>query len=118
MKSKNILITALFSLFVMLCVSTVQAQTADECKDRIDLVQADLDTIYANGGIGGNNVERTYKSLSSKLQEAKLKLDRNKFADAGRKLNDFKAAVELMRDAGKPKLSLADANLLLDGNGG
>jgi hypothetical protein len=107
----------LLVVFVMALATPSRAQsTVDECKGRIDLIQADLEIIFASGGIGGNNAQRTYESLTSKLQGAKAKLDQNKFADALRKLEEFRTAITGMRDAAKPKLSAADANLLLDGN--
>lgn len=117
MRTTRIVLTTFLVMFVMAVAAPVRAQsTVDECQSRIDLIQADLDTIFAAGGIGGNNSQRTYESLTSKLQGAKTKLDQRKFADALQKLQDFKTAVIVMRDGTKPKLSAADANLLLDGN--
>jgi hypothetical protein len=89
--------------------------TVDECKARLDIIQSDLDAIFAAGRIGGNNPQQTYASLSSKLQAASAKLDQRKYADALGKLQDFRIAVIAMRDAAKPKLSAPDAGLLLDG---
>lgn len=91
------------------------AEPTGECKARLGIVQSDLDEIYSAGGIGGNNPQQTYTSLSSKLQAAGVKLDRRKFSDALGKLQDFRIAVITMRDAAKPKLSAEDAALLLDG---
>ena len=89
--------------------------TVGECKARLDIIQSDLDAIFSAGGIGGNNPQQTYASLSSKLQAARAKLDQHKYTDALGKLQDFQIAVVTMRDAAKPKLSAADAGLLLDG---
>jgi hypothetical protein len=89
--------------------------TVDECKARLDIIQSDLDEIVAAGGIGGNNPQQTYASLSSKLQAAGAKLDQHKYTDALGKLQNFQVAVITMRDAAKPKLSASDAGLLLDG---
>ena len=117
MKTTRFMLGVLFVVFVMAIAAPARAQsTVDECKSRIDLIQTDLDVIFANGGIGGNNAQRTYDSLTSKLQGAEAKLDQNKFADALRKLEEFRTAIIGLRDAAKPKLSVADANLLLDGN--
>lgn len=117
MKTTRFMFGFLFVIFVMALATPARAQsTVDECKSRIDLIQADLNDILESGGIGGNSAERTYESLTSKLQGAKDKLDQNKFADALRKLEEFRTAIIGMRDAAKPKLSAADANLLLDGN--
>lgn len=107
----------LFVILVMALSTPARAQsTVDECESRIDLIRADLDIIFASGGIGGNNAQMTYDSLTSKLQGAKTKLEQNKFSDALRKLEDFRTAIIGLRDAAKPKISVADANLLLDGN--
>jgi len=104
-------------MLVLAVAAPARAQsTVDECKARIDLIQADLDTIFTAGGIGGNNPRQTYSSLASKLQAAKTKLDQHKFVDALQKLQDFKTAVIALRDAAKPKLSAADAGFLLDGD--
>jgi hypothetical protein len=89
--------------------------TVGECKARLDIIQSDLDAIFAAGRIGGNNPQQTYASLSSKLQAASSKLVQHKYTDALRKLQDFQVAVITMRDAAKPKLSASDAGLLLDG---
>lgn len=117
MKTTRFMFGILFVIFVMALVTPARAQsTVDECKSRIDRIQADLDIIFADEGIGGNNAQRTYESLTSKLQGAIAKLDQNKFADALQKLEEFRTAITGMRDAAKPKLSAADANLLLDGD--
>lgn len=113
MKINRIVFAALLAIGGLVSAANVPAQSVDECKDRIDLIQIDLNGV----DIGGNNAERTRASLTSKLQGAKEKLDQGKFADALVKLQDFRAAVIVMRDSAKPKLSLADADLLLDGNG-
>ena len=89
--------------------------TVDECQARLELIQSDLDAILSAGGIGGNNPQQTYASLSSKLEAASTKLVQRKYTDALRKLQDFRIAVITMRDSAKPKLSGPDAGLLLDG---
>ncbi len=89
--------------------------TVYECQARLVIIQSDLDAIFNAGGIGGNNPQQTYASLSSKLEAASSKLDPHKYTDAMRKLQDFRVAVITMRDAAKPKLSPSDAGLLLDG---
>ncbi len=117
MRTTRIVLAAFLVMLVLAVAAPVRAQsTVDECKARIDLIQADLDTIFTAGGIGGNNPQQTYSSLASKLQAAKTKLDQHKFGDALQKLQDFKTAVNALRDAAKPKLSAADAGLLLDGD--
>lgn len=117
MKITKIIFSVFFVMLFFAVAASVQAQSSvDECKARINLIQADLDAIYAAGSIGGNNPQQTYLSITSKLQGAKAKLDQRKFADALQKLQEVKAAVIALRDAAKPKLSAADAALLLDGD--
>jgi len=117
MRTTRIVFATFFVMLVLAVAAPARAQsTVDECKARIDLIQADLYAIFNAGGIGGNTPTQTYSSLASKLQTAKTKLDQRKFADALQKLQDFKTAVIALRDAAKPKLSAADAGLLLDGD--
>jgi hypothetical protein len=112
-------VAALFVILVLAITGPVYAQSSvDECKTRIGIVQRDLDAIFQDGGIGGNNQQQTYSSLTSKLQGARAKLNQRKFADALQKLQDFKIAVIAISDSAKSKLSQADADLLLDGGGG
>jgi hypothetical protein len=47
-------------------------------------------------------------------EDAQVKLDEGKFADAVGKLTDFRQTVIALRDAAKPKLSADDAQKLLD----
>jgi hypothetical protein len=116
MRTARIVLGAFFVMLVLTAPARAQS-TVDECQDRIDLIQADLDAIFTAGGIGGNNPQQTYSSLASKLQAAETKLiKQHKFADALQKLQDFRTAVIALRDAVKPKLSAADAGLLLDGD--
>jgi hypothetical protein len=117
MRTARIVLGAFFVMLVLSVTAPARAQsTVDECQDRIDLIQTDLNAIFTAGGIGGNNPQQTNSSLASKLQAAESKLNQRKFADALQKLQDFKTAVIALRDAAKPKLSAADAGLLLDGD--
>ena len=52
-------------------------------------------------------------TLLSKVDEAKAKINQAKFCDALLKLNDYKAKVNELRNAPKPKISQADADSLL-----
>ena len=113
MKSVKVMLAVLLMVFALSATVSVQAETVEECQVLINHVQDDLDAVYAAGGIGGNHPERTYGSLSSKLEGAFEKLDEGKYEDALGKLQDFADAVTAMRDAPKPKLSADDANLLL-----
>lgn len=108
-------ITVAFSAIAAMASLPAQAADIGECLMRIDTVQNDLNQIYSRGGVGGGNVQQTYDSLVSKLAGAKTKIGQGKNADAKLKLEDFKSAIVAMRDARKPKMSRADAGLLLDG---
>ena len=116
MKSTRLMLGIWVAALLLAAAAPARAQsTVGECKARLDFIQADLDAIFLAGGIGGNNPQQTYTSLSSKLQAASAKLGQSKYTDALGKLRDFQIAVITMRDAGKPKLSAPDAGLLLDG---
>jgi hypothetical protein len=116
MKTTRLVLAAFFAILMLAVAAPASAQsTVEECKARIGLIQADLAAIVTAGRVGGNNPQQTSSSLASKLQAAETKLDQHKFADALQKLQDFKTAVIALCDAAKPKLSAADAGLLLDG---
>ena len=116
MKSTRLMLGIWVAAFLLAVAAPARAQsTVAECKARLDIIQSDLDAVFFAGGIGGNNPQQTYTSLSSKLQAAGTKLDQRKYTDALRKLQDFQVAVITMRDAAKSKLSASDAGLLLDG---
>jgi hypothetical protein len=116
MKSTRLMFGTWVAALLLAAAPPARAQsTVGECKARLDIIQSDLDAIFSAGGIGGNNPQQTYASLSSKLQAASAKLDQRKYTDALGKLQDFQIAVITMRDAAKPKLSAPDAGLLLDG---
>lgn len=116
MKSTKLMLGIAVAALLLAAAAPARAQsTVDECKARLDIIQFDLDAVFSAGGIGGNNPQQTYTSLSSKLQAAGAKLDQRKYTDAREKLQDFRIAVITMRDAAKPKLSVPDAGLLLDG---
>ena len=101
-----LLITVLASGFVY---STAQAQTVSDCQALIDQTASDLAAVT----IGGNNPEQTRASLESKLTGASTKLAEGKYLDAIDKLIDFRTSVEKLASAPKPKISQADADLLI-----
>ena len=116
MRSTRLMVGIWVAALLLSAAAPAGAQsTVDECQARLAIIQSDLDEIFSGGRIGGNNPQQTHTSLSSKLQAAGAKLDQRKYADALRKLEDFKLAVTTMQDAAKPKLSAPDAALLLDG---
>ena len=90
-------------------VSIVQAQTVTDCQALIDQTTADL----AGVTISGNNAEQTRASLAAKLSDASTKLTEGKYLDAIEKLLDFRASVEKLAMAAKPKISQGDAQVLI-----
>jgi hypothetical protein len=112
-------LTAFFVILVLAITGSAHAQsTIGECKTRIEIIQRDLDGIFSAGGITAKNPQLTYSNLSSKLKTARAKVDQRKSLDALQKLQDFKTAVIALGDSAKPKLSKADADLLLNGGEG
>lgn len=89
--------------------SNAQASTVSECQALINQITSDLAVVT----IGGKNAERTRASLESKLEGASTKLDEGKFQDAFDKMVDFRTGVEKLVSAAKPKISQADADLLI-----
>jgi hypothetical protein len=124
LKSYQHLKSALITLAVVCALvgATAPAQAdhlGGDCRGIIVTVQGDLTSVFDNGGYTGLvlNKQKTYTGLFSKLENSITKLEQHKYADAKQKLQDFKDAVILMRDAAKPKLSKDAAALLLDGTG-
>jgi hypothetical protein len=108
---KKLLIFALVLTLVSagVMVSTAHAQTVTDCQALIDQTAADL----AGVSISGNNAEQTRANLAAKLTAASAKLTEGKYLDAIDKLLDFRTSVEKLATAPKPKISLADAQLLI-----
>lgn len=102
---------SVLGLLAVLCLigSGVTAVWAGECEDRIGTVKTDVGIVAVP--------TKTQDSLKAKLDGAVQKLEQSKNADAKQKLQDFKDAVLLMRDAARPKISNVDASRLLDGLG-
>lgn len=103
------------SLLSVLCLigSNGTDVWAGECEGRIATVRTDVDNVT----VFTPDPTRTQDNLRAKLNGAIQKLQEGKNADAKQKLQDFKDAVLLMRDAAKKKISREDASLLLDGAG-
>ena len=102
-----LIITVLASGFIH---STAHAQTVSECQGLINQTRADLAGIQS---IGGKDPVQTRADLDAKLVAASSKLDEGKFLDAIAKLVDFRTSVENLAAAPKPKISQADAQLLI-----
>lgn len=92
-----------------LSFSPAHAATVGECQALIDDASDDLAVVE----IGGNHPERTLAGLQSKLDGAATKLDEGNFQDAVDKLVDFRTEVEKLVGAARPKISQADAGLLI-----
>jgi hypothetical protein len=90
-------------------VSIAQAQTVTDCQVLIDQTAADL----AGVTISGNNAEQTRANLAAKLTDASAKVTEGKYLDAVNKLLDFRTSVEKLATAPKPRISQADAQLLI-----
>ena len=86
---------------------------AQECQALICDLREDLDLVT----FLGRNHERDEAGLRSRLDGAIVKIEQGKaHPDAYTKLSMFELKVESLRDAGKPKLSAADADFLLYGD--
>ena len=109
MKKLLIFALVLTLLSAGLPVLVAQAQTVTDCQVLIDQTAADL----AGVTIGGNNAEQTRAGLNAKLTDASTKLAEGKYQDAIAKLLDFETTVEKLATAAKPKISQADAQLLI-----
>ena len=112
------------ALMVLVPTQALAVETQDHCIKIIgepntpDTVRGNLHSIYAAGGIGGNNSQLTYNSLDSKLSGAITKMGQKKYTDADKKLSEFIEQVKYISDPAltpKPKLSSANANILLNG---
>ena len=107
--------TFVLGLLAILCLIASNGADvwAGECEDRIATVRTDVGSVT----FVTPDPTKTRESLTAKLDGAVQKLQQGKNADAKQKLQDFKDAVLLMRDAAKKKISREDASLLLDGAG-
>lgn len=86
--------------------ATASASTVAECQAKIQTLKADTATVQ----ISGQNADKDRAALIGKLDEASMKLDQGKFADAVQKLDDFKFKVGQLAEAGK--VSSEDAQRL------
>lgn len=83
------------------------------------VAECDADIAAVEQAVGevtflGRQADKDRAGLLGKLEDAQVKLDEGKFADAIGKLTDFRETVIALRDAAKPKLSADDAQKLLD----
>lgn len=93
-----------------LVYSPAQAQTVSECQTLIDQTRADLAGVQS---IGGKDPIGTKANLDAKLVAASTKLAEGKYEDAIAKLVDFRTSLENLATAPKPKISQADASVLI-----
>lgn len=92
-----------------LLLSTARAGDVSDCQSLITQTADHL----AGATIGGRHPDQTRASLQSKLDGASTKLEEGKLQDAVDKLVNFRTAVENLAFSAKPKISQADADLLI-----
>lgn len=86
---------------LVLAVSPVAATTVSECQAAINVVVTDTQAASSLSA-------KDEAGLVGKAQNAALKLDQGKFADALQKLIDFQTSLNALHLAAKPKVSEAD----------
>jgi hypothetical protein len=89
--------------------AAASASTVADCQGKIQQLRAQTETV----AISGQNAEGDRAGLTSKLDEASVKLGTGKTADAVLKLEDFKAKVQQLADAGH--VASTDAQSLIAG---
>jgi hypothetical protein len=104
----------LFTLAMFVAVPLAHATTITEIQTSITNLKAKTETV----AITGKQADKDRMGLLVKLNEATLKVDQGKFCDAIQKLNDFKARVNALIEAGKinqdPTLGTTGTELLAD----
>ena len=115
MMKKTAFAAIFFALALFVAAPLAQATTVTEVQAMI----ASLTTKTTSVTITGKAAEtKDRPGLLEKLNEAKLKVDQAKFCDAVQKLNDFKARVNALINAGKinqdPALGTTGTELLAD----
>lgn len=99
--------------------SLLQLQSQEDasvCRARIDLVRWDLNAIYGAGGLGGDRPVETYAALITRLSAARARMDEGRRREAIGRLEEFETMVLALRDGVPPRVSPADAKLLIFGD--
>lgn len=114
MKTKT---TAALSLLLGAMFALPTAALASDCHMEIDDVRAALNDPSDTSGVDGfcfdliddhKNGERTCKSLNSKLDGADTKIDEVKYADAVKKIANFRSSLDGLFGRAKPLISPAE----------
>lgn len=103
-----------FALALFVAAPLANATTITEVQAMITSLKAKTESVV----LSGKSADKDRAGLLDKLNEASLKVDQAKFCDAVAKLNDFKARVNAMINAGKinqdPALGTTGTELLAD----
>ena len=95
---------------ITLASTTAHAEISSGCDAGLSMM-----TNYTNSvEISGKRAERDRSGLLGKIDDARVKMELAKDADAWQKLEDYKMSVAKMAGAAKAKLSLEDAGMLTD----
>ena len=95
----------LVAVALLAAVSPAEATTVDEC-------QAAIGVLISATSAAQSLSDRDEAGLLSKAQNASLKLNQGKFADALQKLLDYQAKINALSLAAKPKISTGDFTTL------
>jgi hypothetical protein len=96
MKTTRTVAAALIGLALMLGAAGAKATTISECQAQISALQTPTQGLT----ITSRQAEKDRAGLVGKLQSASLELDKAKFCDAIKKLNDYKVKVEALISSG------------------
>jgi hypothetical protein len=104
MKIASISAIIIFALAMLVGVTSTRADI-DTCQLLLDSLRLQTEAVDISA--------KDRATLLSKVDEAKAKINQAKFCDALEKLNDFKAKVNELLNAPKPKVSQEDADSLV-----
>ncbi len=103
-----------FALALFVAAPLANATTITEVQAMIASLKTKTESVV----LTGKSADKDRANLLDKLTEASLKVDQAKFCDAVAKLNDFKAKVNQLINAGKinqdPALGTTGTELLAD----
>ena len=121
MKTKT---TAALSLLLCAVLAVPAAALASDCHMEIDDVRAALNDPSTSAGVDGfcferlrdehKNGDRACDSLNSKLDGADTKIDEGKYADAVKKIANFRSSLDGLFYRAKPLISPAEYNSVND----
>lgn len=121
MKTKT---TAALSLLLCTVLAVPTAALASDCHMEIDAVRAALNDPSTTAGVDGfcferlrdehKNGDRACDSLNSKLDGADTKIDEGKYADAVKKIANFRSSLDGLFYRTKPLISPAEYTSVSD----